>query len=281
MPSQIRIMTRDDVRLAVAWAAAEGWNPGRHDADCFFAADPGGFFMAFDGNTPTGCISAVAYDDRFGFIGFFIVRSDRRGHRIGIELGEVALAHLGDRCIGQDGVIGKVKNYERFGFRMAYRNIRFAGIAAPHPDAPTGLIPLGRIPSSEVASYDRRHFPAPRTAFLEKWISQPESVALGWLDEERHLAGYGVMRKCVTGHKVGPLFADSAGIAEGILHGLVNHAAPGEPFFLDIPEPNKDALCLCRGHAMKEVFATARMYNGKPPELPLDKIYGISSFELG
>ena len=33
--------------LAVDWAAAEGWNPGLHDAECLHAADPGGFLMAF------------------------------------------------------------------------------------------------------------------------------------------------------------------------------------------------------------------------------------------
>ncbi|HLA33082.1 MAG TPA: GNAT family N-acetyltransferase, partial [Pseudomonas sp.] len=31
-------MTRAEVDLAIDWAAAEGWNPGLHDADCFYAA---------------------------------------------------------------------------------------------------------------------------------------------------------------------------------------------------------------------------------------------------
>ena len=39
----IQPMTREDLRLAVEWAAAEGWNPGLHDVDCFYAADPSGF----------------------------------------------------------------------------------------------------------------------------------------------------------------------------------------------------------------------------------------------
>jgi hypothetical protein len=40
-----RTMTRDDVALAVDWAAQEGWNPGLHDAASFHAADPKGFFV--------------------------------------------------------------------------------------------------------------------------------------------------------------------------------------------------------------------------------------------
>ena len=41
----IRAMTRDEVDVAVDWAAAEGWNPGLHDADCFYRADPQGFLV--------------------------------------------------------------------------------------------------------------------------------------------------------------------------------------------------------------------------------------------
>ena len=37
-----RTMSRDEVALAVDWAAQEGWNPGLHDAQTFRVADPGG-----------------------------------------------------------------------------------------------------------------------------------------------------------------------------------------------------------------------------------------------
>lgn len=32
----IRNMTRNEVDLAIEWAAKEGWNPGIHDADCLW-----------------------------------------------------------------------------------------------------------------------------------------------------------------------------------------------------------------------------------------------------
>ena len=32
---------------------------------------------------------------------------------------------------------------------------------------------------------------------------------------------------------------------------------------------------------MKIVFETARMYTGDPPNLPLDRIFGVTTFELG
>jgi hypothetical protein len=33
-------MTQPELRIAVDWAADEGWNPGLNDAACFYAADP-------------------------------------------------------------------------------------------------------------------------------------------------------------------------------------------------------------------------------------------------
>lgn len=38
---------------------------------------------------------------------------------------------------------------------------------------------------------------------------------------------------------------------------------------------------LARRHGMREVFATARMYNREIPALPLDGIFGVTTFELG
>jgi hypothetical protein len=38
---------------------------------------------------------------------------------------------------------------------------------------------------------------------------------------------------------------------------------------------------LANWHDMEVVFETARMYKGKCPELPLKRLYGVTSFELG
>ena len=42
----VRVMSRDEVDIAVDWAAGEGWNPGLADAECFHAADADGFLVA-------------------------------------------------------------------------------------------------------------------------------------------------------------------------------------------------------------------------------------------
>mgnify|MGYP003581476289 CR=1 FL=1 len=72
----IRTMTREEVDIAIDWAAAEAWNPGFYDADCFYAADPNGFLIGLLGDEPIATISVVRYGDSFGFLGFYIVKPE-------------------------------------------------------------------------------------------------------------------------------------------------------------------------------------------------------------
>ena len=101
------------------------------------------------------------------------------------------------------------------------------------------------------------------------------------LRQDGRLAGYGTIRPCRIGFKVGPLFADDADLADRLLRALISHARPGEPVQFDTPAANPAAIALARAHGMRPVFETARMYAGQAPTLPLDKIFGITTYELG
>ena len=70
---------RDGLALTLDWAAAEGWNPGTGDLDSFFAANPSGFLLGWQGDAPIASISAVKYGDGFGFIGLYIVAPEYHG----------------------------------------------------------------------------------------------------------------------------------------------------------------------------------------------------------
>jgi hypothetical protein len=48
-----------------------------------------------------------------------------------------------------------------------------------------------------------------------------------------------------------------------------------------VPEVNRAAVDMARRHGMERVFETARMYTGEVPDLPLDRIFGVTSFEVG
>ena len=273
----VRKMAEVDLALALEWAAAEGWNPGLHDAHCFYAADPQGFLVAELGGVPIGCVSAVRYGPGFGFLGLYIVKAEHRGRGFGLKLWRAALDHLGDRVIGLDGVVAQQENYRKSGFRLAFRNIRQKGRGGGA--APSGLTDLAAIPIEEILRYDETAFPAPRAEFLKSWIAQPQAVGLGVVDGRR-LKGYGVLRASREGFKIGPLFADDEETAERLVSGLLSRA-PAAAVFLDTPEANPRAVALAARHAMAPVFETARMYKNGTPEMRLERCFGVTTFELG
>jgi GNAT superfamily N-acetyltransferase len=273
-------MTREEVGTAVAWAANEGWNPGLSDAECFFQADPEGFFCAESAGAIVGTVSVVNYDDRFSFAGLFVVDPAYRGHGIGMQLYRHAMLHAGSRVVGGDGVVAMVEKYQNNGgLFLHYNNARYAGTGGG--TMPAGLIPARDLDFGKLAAYDAAHFPARRERFLHCWIRQPGHFGLARLDETGTILGYGIRRACRTGSKIGPLFARNRATAELILDGLVA-GIPGEPFYLDIPVPNADAVALVQDRQMVPVFYTARLYSrAEPVMLPIHEIFGVTTFELG
>ena len=91
---EIRTMTRQEVAIAIDFAAAEGWNPGLHDAESFYAADPNGFLLGLFGDEPIATISVVRYGAVFGFLGVYIVKPSHRGCGSGWRLGNAGLEYL-------------------------------------------------------------------------------------------------------------------------------------------------------------------------------------------
>lgn len=268
----------DGLASMLEWAAREGWNPGLDDAEPFHATDPDGFLLARLDGEPVGCISVVRYPGDFGFLGFYIVVPGHRGHGHGLALWRAGLAHLDGCNVGLDGVVTQQANYRRSGFQLAHRNIRYGGTVAARPLDDPRVVPLERVPFAEVLAYDRSCFGFERRAFLERWIARPR-VAAGFVERGR-LLGYGVIRACRQGFKIGPLFADRADAAEALFLALAAEAR-GSQLFLDPPEPNGEAVALARRHGLTPVFETARMYTRGDPGLPLSRIWGITTFELG
>lgn len=276
----IRAMTRQELDQVIGWAAAEGWNPGVNDADCFYAADPQGFLIGLLNDEPIAAISAIKYGASFGFIGLYLVKPEYRGKGFGIQIWNAALESLAGRVIGLDGVVEQQDNYRKSGFGMAHKNARYQGIGNGAFENDAEIVPVSSLPFNAVFEYDKHYFPDERSEFLSQWVKQPDSVALGIL-QNCSLAGYGVLRPCNVGYKIGPLFADTPQLAERLFHALRAHVPAGAPFFLDAPLVNQEAVDLARRHQMDIVFETARMYKGANPALPLERIFGVTTFELG
>ena len=284
---EIRPASAAEFRTAADWAAAEGWNPGLDDLAAFHATDPGGFFMGWIGGEPVSSISVVRYGETYGFLGFYIVRPDQRGSGTGLATWNHSMAFLDGRTVGLDGVVAQQENYKKSGFVYAGRNVRYSGVPKVTAEKTAAEIrpPLADdLPA--LLAYDRAFFAAPREAFTTPWVlPQPGVRRIARLAvQDGAIVGYGVIRKCRNGRKIGPLFAENSGIASALFAALAA-TAPEEDIALDTPQDNAAAVALAERAGLSPVFETARMYRlakgGEMPELPIQRTFGITTFELG
>jgi hypothetical protein len=208
------------------------------------------------------------------------VKPEFRNQGYGYHLWQEALKHLPTQNIGLDGVIDQQENYKKSGFKLAYRNIRYAGKGSQKETNTDNIILLSKLPFDKILDYDAHVFPVKRARFLQEWIKQPHSLAIGKVVGDE-LYGFGMVRKCQKGYKVGPLFADNEKVADELFQALRNFVPVQETIYLDTPETNPQAIQLAERYGMKPMFETARMYTKMKPKINLDKVYGVTTFELG
>jgi len=278
-------MQAAEVARAIDWAAAEGWNPGLHDGALFYSTDPHGFFIGVLDGEPIATLAGVAYDGSYGFLGLYIVKPEHRGKGYGLRLWQEATAYLGERNVGLDGVLEQQANYEGSGFTLAYRNVRYQGrrpdgVSERGAETSGEVVPITDVPFDELVRYDAACFPVARPAFLGRWTTQPESSALALL-RGGALTGFGVVRQCREGYKVGPLFADDAQSADALFLALASGIEGDAPLYLDVPQPHAEAVRLAERYGMQPSFETVRMYSRGEPAMALDRIFGVTTFELG
>ncbi len=267
----------------VNWAKKEGWNPGNYDYEAFYKADPEGFYgFYFEGKLIAGG-AIVSYSGNYGFMGLFIVHPDFRGKGIGNKLWYLRRDKLIERLkngaiIGMDGVVAMQPFYQKGGFEIAFIDERYECIGKSFTLSEN----ISNIESEEfkmILEYDTECFGFERAQFLSNWLKLPDSKFFKYMKEDK-LEGYAVIRKVDPGFKIGPLFSNDAAVAEELYKACLNSAA-GEPVYLDIPTTNKGAVELVKKYDANYVFECARMYYGGSPEVDIDKVFGITTFELG
>jgi len=279
----VRQMRPGELELALEWARQEGWNPGLDDAPAFSAADPTGFFVGVVGEVPVGCISVVKYGESLAFVGLYMVHPDYRGRGYGKQLWDMGMASAGNRTVGLDGVVAQQDNYRKSGFEFAHRTLRYHGlavipIAGEAPARPVTRFSKDRL--GELSRYDAGIFQAPREMFLSAWCGGGKTRRTVLMRSSGKVRGYGTIRRCFDGHKIGPLFANTAETASAILTALIT-ADGATAVSLDVPLVNPAAVCVAESFGLTPVFETARMYRGTPPAMPSKRIFGITTLELG
>lgn len=280
---QLQKLDKKGLNTLIDWAEREGWNPGKCDSEAFWKADPNGFYGFYFEDKLIAGGAIVSYNGDFGFMGLFIVHPDFRGYGIGNKLWylrrDLLLRRLKEGAtIGMDGVVDMQPFYEKGGFEIAFRDERYECIGKDVVIS-EHISDIQDDDFEEILAYDLHCFGFRRTEFLKYWIKMPNSQSFKYAAGEK-LRGFAVIREVASGFKIGPLFADNEQIAEELYKTCLKNAV-GHPVYMDMPTTNEKAINLLKKYDAKYVFECARMYYGKRPQVDIDKVYGITTFELG
>ena len=276
-------LTFEQLQELISWAEKEGWNPGKQDAEIFWSTDPDGYYGIFLNNEMIGAGALVSYDGKFGSMGLFIVKPEHRGGGYGNQLWykrrDTLLARLEPgAAIGMDGVVPMQPFYAKGGFKIAFKDMRYERTGSSF-ERDRRVAELQEKDIEEIKKYDFDCMGYQRNKFLEPWIKQVVGKTFVFREEGK-LNGYAVIREAVLGLRIGPLFADNLEGAEALYKACLDYAQ-NQLVFIDIPYSHSHAVELLEKYNAKPIFECARMYYGKHPILAIDKIYGLTSLELG
>lgn len=272
--------TLDDWKVVGGWAADEGWNPGLSDRASFFAQDPEGFFIGRIGGEPVSAISVVNYGADYAFLGFYLVRPDLRGRGYGITTWKTALAHAA--WAAPSASTGWSRSRTTTASRVSNSPIA-RSVSAEWPRWGRRRRESGP-PRRRTSRRSRRTTvpAAQRTGrmFVESWLTGPEHRTFVRLADDGQLTGYGVIRPARDSLRIGPLFADTADDARALLSALAADAA-GSAVAIDVPETNTAGIALVEELGLAPSFETARMYTGPVRPFAQERVYGVTTLELG
>jgi ribosomal protein S18 acetylase RimI-like enzyme len=265
----IRSMHANDLDFAATCTAAEEWvSENRTVLASFFEHAPHACLIAELDQEPAGICIATPYGAS-AFIGELIVRPQARAMGIGAVLLNHAVAYLqksGARSVYLDGVPKAVPLYQRNGFRVVCRSLRFSGSlpAVSHPEV--SLLQPADLP--DVLALDRREFGADRSFFLKRrWELYPELCRV--LVENEKIAGFILGRRGEGWVSAGPWVVERD--ARYPLHLLesLSGAVKDDYFSVGILECNQAAIELVRSNGFVE-----------RPDCPLRMVLGESD-QLG
>lgn len=276
-------LTFNQLKILISWAEKEGWNPGKQDAEIFWATDPDGYYGMFLNDEMIGGGALVSYDGKFGSMGLFIIKPEHRGSGFGNFLWykrrDTLLSRLEPgAAIGMDGVVPMQPFYAKGGFKIAFKDMRYERLGDSYENDPK-VCSFQEADSNDIKEYDLACMGYQRNSFLDPWIRQASGKTFMY-KEDGVLKGYAVIRHAVTGLRIGPLFADHQQAAEALYKACLNFAQD-QTVYIDIPYSNKEAISLLEKYEAKPIFECARMYYGNHPILAIEKIYGLTSLELG
>lgn len=279
---RIREMRITDIPAGLALCRASGWNQTGRDWQHFLIAAPRGALVAEQDGRVVGTVATLPYGP-FTWISMVLVDPVVRGRGIGMALLHRGLALVpGDVVARLDATPAGEVLYRRLGFTREIALARwFADHTAPPAPLVPGVRPLEAADWPGVREMDLRAFGASRARLLARLAREAPEYA--WIADGQGgmLRGFVFGRHGHVRDHVGPLVAESAGIAQALL-AACRQSHPDRPLFIDAPDDQREwsnALS-ASGFAIERPFL--RMYRGQltsPGQRAL--VFAIAGPEFG
>jgi len=231
------------------------------------------------GNAVVGGISAVHYDDDYVFIGNHFVLPPYRGSGIGTAIWEYALALAGDKTIGASGLSDGREFYEDYGFESTSNIIQYGGVMFAEARLSDDIYSAQDIDIRYLVRYDASRFGTHREKFIRAWLDTVVMDGVCLL-KEGSIQGWGCLRRCRRGWRLGPVFAEKYEYAEEIVRHLAMKTYT-EWVFIDLPQNNVQAIRLAFAMGMTPLGARIRVVRGDRVSEPLDQIFGFTTLDIG
>ncbi|XP_006821012.1 holothin acyltransferase-like [Saccoglossus kowalevskii] len=286
--SSVRVapMPLAEVMSILPQAAREGSSPTPYESQTVSMCNDGGLFVAV-GNTGQviGTVSAMKYSESLGHIGYYYIDPDYRGKEVEEQLWQKAVGYLGNQCnIGIDIKPSQLEELKKKGFTESWRNCRYKGLGSSLLAEfinTEHIRPLTRLSLNDMVEYDCKVSTVERRLLIQRWSNTPKPGGAYAAIKEGRILGYGVIRPCIEGFLIGPLYADNTALTQALLLTLFA-LVPNADIYIDSPIDNPSFIhLLTKDMQMEPVFETVRMYSKGNPGIPLQKMFALSGIELG
>jgi GNAT superfamily N-acetyltransferase len=214
-----------------------GWN--RSPSDCathYISSGPNGWLVVCGKDhphNPEGCVVLFVFENKTGWVGFFVVNEPLRGQGWGAKLFQAGLDYFtaqGVDVIGLDAVQEQVATYGRRGFeekglirlmvREGLQKVPMEG-GLGHTRAGEEMVGLDNLPHAVVVASDLEHTGLKRDRLwsIGAMFHREDAWGLAVVKEgtKEELQGWILLRRCQLGWRVGPLYATSLDRAELLL----------------------------------------------------------------
>ena len=218
----------DDVDAALGLSAAEGWNQSADDWRRLLRLEPDGCFAARSGGRLIGTVTTTTYGRSVAWVGMMVIHPDHRGQGIGAALMRTALDHLsrlGIASVKLDATPAGRPLYESLGFAVEAELERWQGRANA---GVTRTLTAASGDIDALTELDRSAFGADRSRLLELLVAEALGDPLVAESRANSSNGFALARRARVATYIGPVIAETARVAEGLLDGMITRLAGAE-----------------------------------------------------